>query len=187
MLKVVAIVNRLIWFAADSIKLKIHFILNYSFGIVQGALMFFTPFALSEMVKSISAADNQKLLYWFWMLVAMSLGLVLSKYISRFFFEYLARIIPIKLKEKYYEKVYQQSYTWHTNNSIGYFLSVIDDVAKIMRTWLWAMNFNYIPSLIFTVVFFIYTYIKSPYLFLYLFGICCFDASFLHKKNLLYT
>ena len=190
MLNVINVVHKLIWIATDSLKLKIHFILNYAFGVVQGVLMFFTPFALSEMVKSISGADNQKLLYWFWMLVAMSLGFVLSKYISRFFFEYLARIIPIKLKEKYYEKVYQQSYTWHTNNSIGYFLSVIDDVAKIMRTWLWAMNFSYIPSLIFTVVFFIYTYIKSPYLFLYLFvGMSVFVVltRLFYTKRIYYT
>ncbi|MBQ6011495.1 MAG: hypothetical protein IJL23_00015, partial [Alphaproteobacteria bacterium] len=87
MLKVIRVVHKLIWLATDSIKLKIHFILNYAFGAVQGALMFFTPFALSEMVKSISQADNQKILYWFWMLVAMTVGLALSKFIVRFFFE----------------------------------------------------------------------------------------------------
>ena len=190
MLKVIRVVHKLIWLATDSIKLKIHFILNYAFGAVQGALMFFTPFALSEMVKSISQADNQKILYWFWMLVAMTVGLALSKFIVRFFFEYLSRIIPIKLKEKYYEKIYQQTYAWHTNNSVGYFLSIINDVSRIMRTWLWAMNFSYIPSLVFSIVFFIYTYIKSPYLFLYLFvGMAVFVilTRVFYTKRIYYT
>jgi len=169
MLKVIKIGHKLIWLASDTIRLKIEFILNYSFGVIHGMFMFFTPFALSEMVKSVSATDNQKLLYWFWALTIMTIGLLLSRFISRFFFEYMSRIIPIKLKEKYYEKIYKQSYTWHINNSVGYFLSVLDNVAGIIRTWLWAMNFSYIPSLVFTLVFFIYTYIKSPYLFLYLF------------------
>lgn len=190
MLKVIRVVHKLIWLATDSIKLKIHFILDYAFGAVQGALMFFTPFALSEMVKSISQADNQKILYWFWMLVAMTVGLALCKFIVRYFFEYLSRIIPIKLKEKYYEKIYQQTYTWHTNNSVGYFLSIINDVSRIMRTWLWAMNFSYIPSLVFSIVFFIYTYIKSPYLFLYLFvGMAVFVilTRVFYTKRIYYT
>ena len=190
MLKVVKVVHKLIWLATDSIKLKIHFILNYAFGVVQGALMFFTPFALSEMVKSISESNDQKILYWFWMLVAMTFGLVLCKFIWRFFFEYLSRIIPIKLKEKYYDKTYQQTYAWHTNNSVGYFLTIINNVASIMQRWLWSMTANYISNIAFAIIFFIYTYIKSPYLFLYLFvGMTVFVilTRLFYTKRIYYT
>lgn len=175
MLKVIRVVHKLVWLSADTIKLKFHFIFNYFFGVIQGLLTFFTPFALSEMVNSITHDNHDKILLWFWILTVMTCCLVASKFITRFFFEYLSRIIPIKLKEKYYEKLIAQTYTWHVNNSAGYFLTILNRVANIIKTWLWAMNFSYIPSLTFSIVFCVYTYIRSPMLFWYLaMGGACF-------------
>ncbi len=91
MLKVISVVHKLIWIAADTKKLKIHFILNYLFGVIQGLLLFFFPLVLSEMVNSITDR-GQYVLYWFYALVFLAAVTVLSKFVVRYYLEYLTRI-----------------------------------------------------------------------------------------------
>ncbi len=45
---------RLIWISATDKDTKIRLIFSYVFGVSQGVIAFFSPFALSEMIKQIS-------------------------------------------------------------------------------------------------------------------------------------
>ncbi len=59
-----------------------------------------------------------------------------------------------------------------------------------MKTWLGKMSFDYISNITLAIAFFIYTYIKSPFLFTYFFtGICIFIVfvRLLYQRHIDYT
>ena len=169
MLKVIPIVYKLIWIAADTWKLKFHLIANTLIGVAIGLIMFFTPLSLSELIGAISLSNKDAILMWFYVLAGLSLGLVVVKFLMRYYTEYISAVLPIKLKEKYYEKIFRKSYDWHVHNSVGYFLSALNKVCNVMHNWLWKMCYDYISNLVMAIAFGIYTYMKSPILFAYFF------------------
>lgn len=163
------IAHKLLWLSANTTKLKTRFILGYAFGIFQGVITFISPLALSAMIKSISEKNTQNTLFYFYVLIVTAALLVISRYVWRYYIEYISRVLPLNLKEIYYEKIFNKPYDWHLHNSVGYFSSALDKVCELLRNWLWKMPYDYVGSAVMAICFLGYTYIISYKLFLYFF------------------
>ncbi len=161
---------RLIWISATDKDTKIRLIFSYVFGVSQGVIAFFSPFALSEMIKQISQKNVEGTLFYFYLMIALAVAVIVSRFVWRFCCEQITRILPINLRRIYYTKIFDKSYDWHLQNSVGYFSTVLTNVCKMMEGWLWKMPYDYVGSLVTAVCFLIYTWTLSFYLFLY-FGI----------------
>jgi len=167
MFKTLLTALRLIWLAATDKDLKCRLILSYIFGIVQGVIAFFSPFALSEMIKQISQKNTDGTLFYFYVMIALAAGMVISRFTWRYVCEQISRILPIKLRQIYYGKIFNKSYDWHLQNSVGYFSTALTNVCKMLEGWLWKLPYDYVGSLVMAVCFLIYTWSLSFYLFLY--------------------
>ena len=167
MLKTLIIALRLIWISATNKDTKIRLILSYMFGVAFGLITFFTPLALSEMIKQISQHHIEKTLFYFYALVILAVSLIVFRYVWRFSCEQISRILPINLRQIYYGKIFNKPYEWHLQNSVGYFATALTNVCKALEDWLWEIPFHYIGIFIVTFCFLIYTWLLSVYLFLY--------------------
>ncbi len=167
MLKTLIIALRLIWISAIDKNLKLRLIFSYIFGVVQGCIAFFSPFALSEMIKQISQKDRDGTLFYFYVMIFLAAAMVISRFIWRFSCEQITRILPINLRQIYYRKIFNKPYDWHLQNSVGYFSTALTNVCKMLEGWLWKMPYDYVGSLVMAVCFLIYTWSLSFYLFLY--------------------
>lgn len=163
------IAHKLLWLSANTTKLKARFILSYVFGIFQGVITFISPLALSAMIKSISEKNTQNTLFYFYVLIVTAALLVIGRYAWRYYIEYISRVLPLNLKEIYYEKIFNKPYDWHLHNSVGYFSSALNKVCEVLRNWLWKMPYDYVGSAVMAICFLGYTYIISYKLFLYFF------------------
>lgn len=167
MLKTLITALRLLWISATTRETKLRLIFSYTFGAVFGIIAFFTPLALSEMIKQISQHNIEKTLFYFYIMVMLAVAIIISKFIWRFCCEQISRILPINLRQIYYAKIFNKSYDWHLQNSVGYFATALTNVCKMLETWLWKMPVDYIGSLVMALCFLIYTWLLSFYLFLY--------------------
>ena len=167
MLKTLITALRLIWISATTRETKLRLIFSYIFGVIFGLITFFTPLALSEMIKQISQHNIEKTLFYFYSMVALAVALIVSRYIWRFSCEQISRILPINLRQIYYKKIFNKPYDWHLQNSVGYFATALTNVCKALEDWLWEIPFHYIGIFIVTFCFLIYTWLLSFYLFLY--------------------
>lgn len=167
MLKTLIIALRLIWISATNKDTKIRLILSYMFGVAFGLITFFTPLALSEMIKQISQHNIEKTLFYFYAMVILAVALIVFRYVWRFSCEQISRILPINLRQIYYGKIFNKPYEWHLQNSVGYFATALTNVCKALEDWLWEIPFHYIGIFIVTFCFLIYTWLLSVYLFLY--------------------
>lgn len=169
MFKTLIIAHRLLWLAADTLSLKIRFVAGYIFGIFQGIITFASPLALSAMIKCISNNDTKGALFYFYALVVIAACLILSRYIWRYFIEFISTVLPLNLKEIYYAKIFSKPYNWHLHNSVGYFSSALNKVCDVLKNWLWKMPYDYVGSGVLALCFFGYTAAISYKLFLYFF------------------
>lgn len=170
MFKTLITALRLIWISATDTNLKLRLIFSYIFGVMQGIIAFLSPLALSEMIKQISQKDIDKTVFYFYMMVLLAAAMIISRFMWRFFCEQITRILPIKLRQIYYGKIFNKPYDWHLQNSVGYFSTALTNVCKMLEGWLWKMPYDYVGSLVMAICFLIYTWTLSFYLFLY-FGI----------------
>lgn len=169
MIKALLTAIRLIWLGANTTTLKFKMVGSILSGVVQGFVMFFTPFVLSLMVKNISEGNVNGTINYFYLLVVLAGFLVFGRFIWRFFFENIGVVIPLNIKQIYYKKIFDKPYEWHLHNSVGYFSSALDRVCNMLHGWLWKLPFDYIASGIMMLCFFIYSYTLSLYAFLYFF------------------
>ena len=167
MFKTLITALRLIWISATDKDLKLRLIFSYIFGVVQGIIAFFSPFALSEMIKQISQKNIDGTLFYFYVMIILAVAMVVSRFIWRFSCEQITRILPIKLRQIYYGKIFNKPYDWHLQNSVGYFTTALTNVCKMLEGWLWKMPYDYVGSLVMAICFLIYTWTLSFYLFLY--------------------
>ena len=167
MFKTLITALRLIWISATDKDLKLRLIFSYIFSVIQGLVAFFSPFALSEMIKQISQKNIDGTLFYFYVMIILAVAMVVSRFIWRFSCEQITRILPIKLRQIYYGKIFNKPYDWHLQNSVGYFTTALTNVCKMLEGWLWKMPYDYVGSLVMAICFLIYTWTLSFYLFLY--------------------
>ncbi|MGN0929665.1 MAG: ABC transporter transmembrane domain-containing protein, partial [Alphaproteobacteria bacterium] len=120
----------------------------------------------SRLVQSLSN-DTDSIIFNFYMVFIFSFLNIFFNYINTYFNEYLRYILSIKLKNVYYEKVFNKPYSWHIQNNSGYFLASLNDVAKLIDDWVVKISNDYLNNFIASLLFIIYTYIKSPVMGLY--------------------
>ena len=150
----------------DNKSEKISFIFNHIFGILRGVSAFFVPLMLSRLVQSLSN-DTSATIFNFYMICIFSFLVIFFNYINTYFDEYLRWILSIKLKNVYYEKLFNKSYFWHMQNNSGYFLASLNDVAKLLDDWVVKISNDYLNNFTSSLLFIIYTYIKAPVMGLY--------------------
>lgn len=167
MFKTLITALRLIWISATDKDLKLRLIFSYIFSVIQGLVAFFSPFALSEMIKQISQKNIDGTLFYFYVMIFLAVVTIVSRFVWRFFCEQIARILPIKLRQIYYGKIFNKPYDWHLQNSVGYFTTALTNVCKMLDVWIWKMPYDYVSSLIMAACFLIYTWTLSFYWFLY--------------------
>lgn len=158
---------RLIWQGADTVALKTRTIVAVIFGILSGVATYLSTYYLSKFVQSVTAADNNGLIWYLWVFIFAAGLLIFSRLIFRYFTEFIGVNISNNLIKQYYKKIFHKGYTWHLNNSVGYLSSMIEKVVARIREWNWKMPFDYLPSLALIVLFLGYTYSVSVYLFVY--------------------
>ncbi len=161
------------WIGANQRWLKIRLILSFLLGIGIGLFGYLFPYYLSILVKAINEKNQPALLFAFYALILSTAGLWFVKFIWRFFCERITYDIPLRIKQFYYRKLFDKSYQWHLNNSVGYFTVALEQVYQNLQNWLWKMPFEYISSIIIYLLFLSYTLTVSPVLFGY-FCICFF-------------
>lgn len=126
---------------------------------------FYTPLFLAKFINNL---DNTDIAIKFLILfIIISLLGVLLKFVFRFYFEFLDEQIRLRFLSSYFSKLYFQDFTWHTNNSTGYIISVIKSVAHHLELFTIKILRKYIPALVGIFLFFIYSYQISIYLLLY--------------------
>ena len=138
---------------ADTLSLKIKLVSSFIISVLRGVVSFFIPLSLAWLIKSFSD-DIQKAMNYFWLLFALSLTLILLKFIRRFFLESSVGTLPINIKVQYYKKLFYQSYSWHLNNSSGFFLSALNQVCANLQRWLQKFPDEYIPNTVLGILFF---------------------------------
>lgn len=189
MFNTLIIAHRLLWLAANSFNLKLRFVLGYIFGVLQGIIAFSSPLALSALIKSISDNDTSNTLFCFYALITVSAALVISRYLWRYYIEVISRILPLNLKDIYYEKIFNKPYDWHLHNSVGYFSTALNKVCDVLANWLWKMPYDYVGSGVMAICFFIYTLFISVHLFLYFslsLVVMCIIIRLLYSRRLKY-
>ena len=85
MFKTLITALRLIWISATDKDLKLRLTFSYIFGVVQGIIAFFSPFALSEMIKQISQKNIDGTLFYFYVMIFLAVVTIVSRFVWRFF------------------------------------------------------------------------------------------------------
>lgn len=189
MIKTFLIALHLTLLGAKAKKLEIKLLLMLSLGIFYGILSFALPLFLSLLVKAVSTNDKPQVLLYFIAFVACSFMFFLGKYICRFWLENISTLIPISLKQIYFEKLFHKPYSWHLNNSVGYFSTALERVCNGIHTWLWKGPFDYVPQFVFFFCFLGYSLYISPFLFFYFIitiSVAVFIMRLLYQKRLHY-
>ena len=83
---------RLIWISATDKDTKIRLIFSYVFGVSQGVIAFVSPVALSEMIKQISQKNIEGTLFYFYLMIALAVAVIVSRFVWRFGCEQITRI-----------------------------------------------------------------------------------------------
>ena len=177
------------WIGSNQPWLKIRLILSGLLGIGIGIFGYLFPYYLSVLVKAINEQNQTEILLSFYALIFATAGLWFVKFVWRFFCERTTYDIPLRIKQFYYRKLFEKSYQWHLNNSVGYFTVALEQVYQNLQNWLWKMPFEYISSVLIYLFFLGYTLTVSPILFGY-FCICfCLIVlvlRLLYNRSLLY-
>lgn len=177
----------LLWLSANNTSLKLKLLSGIGLGIGQGISAFFAPFFLSRMIQAISDNNQVLVINSFYWLVFWAVFVCIIRYLWRYHCEVISRVLPLNLKEIYYEKIFNRPYYWHLENSVGYFSSALDKVCQVLALWIWKAPFDYFSSMIMAICFFIYTATISMNLFLYFFinfFIMCVIIRILYSKRM---
>lgn len=125
--------------------------------------------------KFIDNLQNTELaINYFVLFLVLSIWLSVLNFIYRRFFEKLEWYIPLNFLENYFEKIYNQNYYWHINNSTWYISSILQRVAWYLWDFYVKITRKYIPYLVGVILFFIYSYNLSIYLLIYLISFISF-------------
>ena len=163
-------IYKLSWMSCENLGQKISFILNNISGVVRGFFEFLVPFFTSLFVKSIQDGNREEILFYFY-LVVISSGLEFSiSRINVYFNEYLRYVLRLSFKKIYYQKLFNKPYSWHIQNSSGYFLSMLNNVAGTICQFIIKTTHGYINNFTIAFLFIIYSFYKSFYLGLYFTG-----------------
>ena len=161
MYKTFIFILKLIW--ENTLKTRFKIAILNSFLI--WVSLFFTPFFLAKFIKNLENNDLAiKLLMFF---IAFSFLRVITNFVYRRYFERLDNNIELNFQVNYFLKLYNQSFSWHLNNSTPYITSVIKKVARHLRTFIGKILRKYIPYFVWVVLFFVYSLNISIYLLLY--------------------
>ncbi|MDR2902076.1 MAG: ABC transporter ATP-binding protein/permease [Lactobacillales bacterium] len=186
MIKTLITAIRLRWLAATTKFLQFQVIASDLFGVVQGIIVFFIPLTTSWVIQDLTNGRIEKALVWFYWLVALFVAYILQRFVWRYFFEVLDSVLPLHLKDIYYKKIFMQSYTWHLHNSVGYFATALDRVAKNISEFSRNMAHKYINNVVMTLCFLIYSFLVSYKLGIYFTAtvfIFLFTARILYHKR----
>lgn len=167
MLSTIVTMFRLMWLAADTTALKIKFMASLVCGALFGMITFASPLVLAQLVKNVSEQKYAAILPCFYGLVFLAVALIISRFIWRYVMGVLEVTLPLTLKKIYYIKIFYKPYEWHLNNSVGYFLAAINQVSRLLHSWLWKLPYDYIAHAVLALSFIIYTYTVSFSLFIY--------------------
>ncbi len=173
---------KMLWHGADTWVLKLKLIGCFVTAIIKGVLYFYVPLSLAWLVEALNK-EPERAAYYFWVLFGLSLSMVFIKFIRRFFLESTVSTLPINIKKQYYEKLYGQPYSWHLNNSAGFFLSALNSVCGNLTRWLQKFPDEYIPNAVLGILFLGYTYTISPWLFLFF---CVFLSAVVGIATMIY-
>jgi ABC-type multidrug transport system fused ATPase/permease subunit len=172
MLKTIIDAFKLMWLGTgNSLSLKIRLWLNFACGLVTGIALYLSTFYLSELVKSVSNSDLSSVKYFLILLLSTSMVVVIVRFIYRYFTEFIGKNIVNNIRKYYFIKVVHENYSWHLHNSVGYFAAMLNKVTGLINNWVWQMCYDFLPKMIFTLLFFVYAYSVSVWLFIY-FVVC---------------
>ncbi len=159
--------HKLFWLACNTISLKRKFVANYIIGVIQGIILFLSPLMLSCMIREINEKNINNILFYFYALVLLAIILVVGRFFWRRSIEPIGKIIPLNIKEIYYKRIFDLSYDWHLQNSVGYFSTALDKVSQLSRNWLWRKPYHYVANFVMAIFFLGYTFLVSIGLFFY--------------------
>lgn len=158
---------KLCWLAATTKTLKIKYCCHILYFLFNGMCLFFSPFALSMMVKQLSAGQFNSALNWFYFLIGVIGIMILTRVLWRYNVESIGPRITLNLRQIYFQKLFKKPYRWHLNNSVGYFSSALERVCANLEMWWVKVPNDYLTHLVIVSCFFIYAFIISPWLLLY--------------------
>ncbi len=180
---------RLCWMGAVSKPLKIKLLSDIPVSIVIGCATFSMPLLLSWIIKNLNEGHPDKALWCFYGLLCASAGMWSAKFYWRRVVEPIATVLEMNVRRIYFKKLFKKPYVWHLNNSVGYFSSALDRVCANMQTWLCDFPIDFMPATVLITCFFIYTFVISPWLFLYFFvmlGLLVIITRLLYAKRIFY-
>ena len=160
---------RLCWLGAVTKSLKIKLLSDIPVSIVIGISTFSMPLLLSWIVKNLNEGQSDKALMCFCGLLCASTCMWIAKFYWRRIVEPITTVLEMNVRRIYFKKLSKKPYEWHLNNSVGYFSSALDRVCANMQTWLCDFPIDFMPATTLITCFFIYTFVISPWLFLYFF------------------
>lgn len=157
---------KMMWMGAETLGLKIRLGITVLCGLLCGATAYFSSFYLSQLVNAVQSNDPNIMRYCIYFIV-LSIGLVVVRFVCRYFTEFIGVIITNNLRRHYYRQMFYKDYAWHTHNSVGFFSSMLDRVCNRINTWNWQMPYDYLPGLTVILLFLGYTFTVSNWLFIY--------------------
>lgn len=164
MIKTLKIAFGLLWNACDTLKLRMQLIANYSVALVQGVTDFFAPLFLSWVILDLTQKNILSALRNFYWMCGCYALLVLGRFLWRRYIENIGKVLPLKTKLIYYQKIFNKPYDWHLHNSVGYFATALDHVCTNLGSFCWKMPYDYLGNLLILIFFLIYSTNISIYL-----------------------
>lgn len=167
MFRVVAVFMKLCWMGATTKSLKLRLLCNIPVSILNGVYAFLSSLFLSFIIKSLNNGNPESALNWFFALFASVIIMLLMRFFWRYAIEAICLSLEMNLKTLYFERLFHKPYSWHLENSVGYFSTALERVSTNISTWLRSFPVDFIPTFVMTLCFLGYTLLTSAWLFLY--------------------
>ncbi len=158
---------RMIWLGAETKSLKFRVVVNTLCGIGCGFTMYFSSFYLAELVRVVTAGNTAGITKYLYIFTGLALGLVVLRFIFRYACEFMGLNIANNLRRHYFTKMFYKDYAWHTQNSVGFFSSMLERVTSRVFNWTWQMPYDYLPGFVMIILFMYYTSTVSIWLLWY--------------------
>lgn len=171
MLKTLKVAMSMMWMGANTPGLRLRLVLSFICGLLSGATTYFSAYYLSELVRVVQLGMTDSIVKYCTYFIALAVGLVVMRFIFRYYTEFMGVTISNNLRKIYYTKIFYKDYAWHTENSVGFFSSMLDRVCGRIVDWNWKIPYEYMPGVALIVLFLDYTLVVSRWLFLY-FVVC---------------